>query len=59
VERVGDKKTTTLGNCNIEVRITMGAGQWEEVGEQVGMGQAGGSYPETGEDDFNPSFWLL
>jgi len=31
----------------------------EEVGEQVGMGKAGVSYPETGEDDFNPSFGLL
>jgi len=48
-----------VGNCNREVRITMGAVQWEEVGEQVEMGKAGVSYPETGEDDFNPSFRIL
>ena len=54
---LGAKKQ--VGNCNTEVRITMGADQWEEVGEQVGMGKADVSYSETGEDDFNPSFRLL
>jgi len=48
-----------VGNCNREVSITMGAGKWEEIGEQVGMGKTGVSYSGTGEDDFNPVFRML
>ena len=40
---LGERKQ--VGNCNREVRMV--------------MGKAGVSYPETEEDDFNPSFRLL